>query len=312
MIRIEADTAAKRRHLVYILGPSYTGSTLLTFLLAQHPNIATIGELKASARGDLNTYCCSCGALQLECNFWKQVAEEMQKLDTSFTLDDFGTHFRTQRWLSDRLLRARIHREPFELARASMLGLLAGHRRRLRDILERNRQIIEVICRFQQAGVFLDGSKDPVRLKHLYCAGYWDMKVIYLIRDGRGATNPYMRHYNVPMEVAAREWCRPHRECDQVVRQLGSSACVTIHYEDVCTATEEALHDIYAFIEIDSEGDGLTWRDSSDCHILGNEMRLRSPGEVRLDEKWRRTLPERDLGTFVRIAGELNRSYGYI
>ena len=39
--------------LVYILSPSYSGSTLLTFLLNTHPEIATIGELKAQALGNL-------------------------------------------------------------------------------------------------------------------------------------------------------------------------------------------------------------------------------------------------------------------
>lgn len=308
----QLDTPTGQRTLAYILAPSYTGSTLLTFLLAQHKDVATIGELKASARGDLSTYRCSCGTLQLECGFWKQVSEEMKKLDASFTLEEFGTHFRTERWLSDRLLRARVRCAPFELARASMLGLLPDSRRRLRDILERNRQIIEVICSLQQANVFLDGSKDPIRLKHLHASGIWNVKVIYLIRDGRGATNSYMRHYDVSMEVAAREWCRTHRECDQVVRQLSNNALMTIHYEDVCTATEEVLRSIHAFLEIDSEGDGLRCRGGSDCHVLGNEMRLRSPGEVRLDEKWKRALPKRDLRTFVRIAGGLNGSYGYI
>ena len=79
-----------------------------------------------------------------------------------------------------------------------MLRLLPACQRQLYKIFERNRQMIEVICKLQQGAIFLDGSKDPIRLKLLDLAGYWDLKVIYLIRDGRGATNSYMRHYNVP------------------------------------------------------------------------------------------------------------------
>ena len=91
----QCKSLQERRDLVYILAPSYTGSTLLTFLLAQHKGIATIGELKATARGDLETYRCSCGSLMRECHFWEKVTDRMQKADVSFTLDDFGTHFQS-------------------------------------------------------------------------------------------------------------------------------------------------------------------------------------------------------------------------
>jgi hypothetical protein len=122
------DTPVKRRDLVYILAPSYTGSTLLTFLLAQHKDIATIGELKATARGDLNTYRCSCGLLQRECGFWKKVAAAMRQNGASFTLDDFGTHFRADSFLCDRLLRAVLHGRFFEAIRSLAIRLLPGCR----------------------------------------------------------------------------------------------------------------------------------------------------------------------------------------
>ena len=67
----QCKSLQERGDLVYILAPSYTGSTLLTFLLAQHKSIATIGELKATAREDLETYRCSCGSLMRKCHFWK-------------------------------------------------------------------------------------------------------------------------------------------------------------------------------------------------------------------------------------------------
>ena len=63
--------------MIYILSPSYSGSTLLTCLLARHPDIATVGELKASALGSLDSYKCSCGELLRECQFWDRIASRM-------------------------------------------------------------------------------------------------------------------------------------------------------------------------------------------------------------------------------------------
>lgn len=202
----ELKTAKSKelRDLVYILAPSYTGSTLLTFLLSRHEDIATIGELKATARTDLDEYLCSCGVLQRECKFWKSVTEKMQKAGTNFVLEDFGTHFRADSLLCDRLLRSGVRSRYFEAIRDSFLRLLPNCRRQLHNILERNRQLIDIICELQEAEIYLDGSKDAIRLRLLNSAGLWNMKVIYLIRDGRGATNSYMRHYDVPMETAAR------------------------------------------------------------------------------------------------------------
>ncbi len=299
-----------RRTLIYILAPSYTGSTLLTFLLSKHKSVATIGELKATARGDLDRYFCSCGLLQRECNFWKNVTVEMSKNDSCFTLDDFGTHFRSDSFLCDHLLRAGIRGRFFETARSIMLRLSPGCLRELHSILLRNKQIIDVICYLQQGEMFLDGSKESIRLKFLNSTDYWNLKTIYLIRDGRGATNSYMRHYNVPMETAAREWCTAHQECDRVVRELSDGTCIRIHYEDLCRDTEKTIATIFDFLglrvgSVDFES------GSSEHHILGNQMRLKSTKEIRLDEKWKDALTQDDLSVFEQIAGEFNRQYGY-
>ncbi len=302
--------AKETRDLVYILAPSYTGSTLLTFLLSRHKEIATIGELKATARANLDEYLCSCGVLQRDCEFWKSVTDRMQRAGHSFALDDFGTHFRADSSFCNRLLRAGVRPVYFEVIRDTLLQVIPNCRRRFHDVLERNRQFIDIVCDLQQGSVFLDGSKDAIRLRFLNSAGHWNPKAIYLVRDGRGACNSYMRHYSVPMETAAREWCRVHRECDRVVRELGTEKVITIHYEDLCRNTKETLEKIFNFLELDCDLSNLEFR-SSEHHILGNEMRLKSTEEIKLDEKWKNYLTDEDLAVFEGIAGRTQRLYGY-
>ena len=298
----------KVRCLIYILAPSHSGSTLLTFLLSMHKSIATIGELKESMH-EVDTYHCSCGFLMRECNFWKGVIEEMRKVDTSFALDSFGTHFRADSFLYDRLFHAGIRNKFMEITRNSMLRLLPGCRRLLYNILERNRQFIDVVCHLQQGEMFLDGSKEAVRLKLLNSANYWNLKVLYLIRDGRGVTNSYIRK-GMPMETAAKEWYRTHRECDRVVREFGKGKYITVHYEDLCRNPKKTMAKIYDFLGLDADLGDLRFR-SCEHHILGNRMRLGSTEEIRLDEKWKSALTNRELGVFERTAGRLNRLYGY-
>ncbi len=54
--------------LIYILGNSHSGSTLLSFLLSFHPDIINLGELKSKTWLKVRT--CSCGQPVSSCNFY--------------------------------------------------------------------------------------------------------------------------------------------------------------------------------------------------------------------------------------------------
>lgn len=295
--------------LLYIMAPSYTGSTLLTYLLAMHPDIATIGELKASAMGDIDTYTCSCGSLIRECGFWRKVSEEMERQNLPFSLDSFGTHFRDTNYLCDRLLRAGIKGSFLETLRSLAFTVLPGCRKKRDRIVLQNRKLIEIVKALQNGSVFLDGSKDPNRVQYFHSAGFCNIRVIYLIRDGRGATNSYMRHYNVSMEIAAKEWVHTHRECDRIKETMGDK-CLTIHYEDFCKNPDDVLRRIFQFASIDADSISTDFR-SVEHHILGNAMRMASTSEIRLDEKWKKSLTKDDLDIFEATAGSFNRMYDY-
>lgn len=295
--------------LVYIMAPSFTGSTLLTYLLAMHPEIATIGELKASAMGDINVYTCSCGSLIRECVFWQKVCESAEKKGISFSLDKFNTHFRYRNRLCDRLLSAGVRDPLLETIRNIGFSILRKCRNKRDDIILQNRNLIKIITDLQGGSVFLDGSKDPIRLKYFMDSANWNIKVLYLIRDGRGTTNSYMRHNNVPMEIAAKEWVHTHQGCDRMKNMLGD-ACLTMHYEDLCRDPDVILSKMYDFIGLDADLGSTDFR-SVEHHILGNAMRMTSTSGIRLDEKWRQALSGDDLQVFEKIAGKTNLSYGY-
>ncbi len=295
--------------LLYIMAPSYTGSTLLTYLLAMHPDIATIGELKASAMGSVDTYTCSCGTLIRECGFWRQVSEEMAQRGLPFSFENFGTHFRSKEYLCDRLLRAGIKGPLLEMLRHAGFTILPRCGKKRDRIVLQNQIIMEIVKAIQGGRVFLDGSKDPNRVAYFSSSGLWNIRVIYLIRDGRGTTNSYMRHYNVTMEIAAREWVHTHRQCDRIKEKMGDD-CLTMHYEDLCRNPDDVLQRIFQFVGIDTDSISTDFR-SVEHHILGNAMRMTSTSAIRIDEKWKKILTSDDLAVFKAIAGHLHTSYGY-
>lgn len=297
------------RNLAYIMSPSYSGSTLLTMLLADHPQIATVGELKATSMGDISTYHCSCGELLIECPFWDKAKQKMLAEGHDFTFDNFNTHFRArQDPLTDRLLRASLRGPFFEAARETGFMLSPAAQKTRQQIIRQNQTLIETICTLQQAQTFLDDSKEPIRLKYHLTANLWDIRAIHLIRDGRGVTNSYMRHNKTTMSRAARQWLQTQRECDRMAKHLGDSRCLTVYYEALCREPERTLTAIYHFLGLTAKTDSASHRTK---HIMGNQMRLGSLQDIRLDEKWKHTLSPDDLQIFAQTAGALNHLHGY-
>lgn len=296
--------------LVYILSPSYSGSTLLTCLLATHREIATVGELKATPLGNVADYSCSCGVPILACPFWESVGKSMSTRGHAFSAAVIDSHFRSSSWLVDRILHAGLRGPWFEAIRRAAIWILPPVRRRYRGVLERNLALIDSITEISGGRVFLDGSKDAIRLQYLRGAGFHDVKVLYLLRDGRGAAYSYMRHHDVAMERAAGEWVRAQRECDRAVRTFPAAACLRMRYEDLCREPAGTMDALYLFLRLDPQLGSLAYR-APEHHILGNSTRLRSTSVLRLDERWREGVTPADRAVFERIAGRLNRSYGY-
>lgn len=297
--------------LAYILSPSYSGSTLLTFLLGTHPQIATIGELKATARGDMDTYQCSCGARMLDCPFWLRVRQELSRRGVDLDLHDFGTHFVFQDGgLGDKVLRSTYRGGAIEHVRRAALHTVPTWQRRFRGIVERNRALIETIMALQGGDLFLDDSKDAVRLRYLLDSGLWNVKVIRLIRDGRGSTTSYMRIHKLSLPEAAREWRHVQEECERIAVELPASGLLTVGYEKLCRDVEGTLARIFRFLGVDPKAATSDFL-SVEHHVLGHAMRLRTNGQVQLNEKWRSTWTAQDLAAFDRVAGEMNRRYGY-
>lgn len=296
--------------LIYISSPSYSGSTLLTFLMNAHPAIATMGELKWGAI-DLETYQCSCGQLLRECEFWKSVASRVKAQGLPFDLNRPATDFRCRgHWPADRVARARVREELFEQVRDAMVAVLPACRRTWPLIADVNQAMIEAILDLQGSDYFLDASKEPVRLKYLADTGAYDIWVIQLVRDARGVTNSAMKNEDLSAEVGATEWLRTHRQIERLASRVGNNRLMRVRYEDLCTDRDRAMTRIYEFTGISATDASRELHDVNH-HILGNRMRLSADREIKLDEKWRTMLTARDLATIDRVAGELNRSYGY-
>ena len=296
--------------LLYILAPSYSGSTLLTYLLAQHRAISTVGELKGTSMGDVRAYRCSCGSLIHECEFWKQVDARARESGLEFSFDNFGTVFQGDHPLADRIVRAGVRSPAAEILRRLACAIVPGAAAGIRRVAEQNRVLTGIVCELQGGTIFLDGSKDAARLLHLLQAGLWQVRVIYLQRDGRGVANSIGAHRNVPFRQAMEIWREDVIELQRMRRRLDDGAVFDLHYEDLCRSPVETLGRLWSWLGVDPMPVRQRFRDGT-FHILGNTMRLSGAAEIRLDERWRATLSQEDMGMFEQRNGTLNRQLAY-
>jgi hypothetical protein len=297
---------------LYIASPSYSGSTLLTMLLGGHPEVATIGEMKGGQE-DLTTYACSCGNLFVKCPFWKALIEALKERGYVYDLSDRSTMPVFQMpgsTLATRIMRHAYGGRLFEAARDGVLCVWPGCRRRIAYVESYTRIFIELLLRMKDAKVFLDSSKDPVRIKYLARIPSLDVKVIHLVRDGRGVVNSTRKHHKVPAALAAQEWRDTQFEIERVARCCCRGRILRVRYEDLCAAPDEVLGQVLEFAGLD-EHYRVADAAKSEQHVLGNTMRLKGNLAIHTDESWRTELRAADLEAFEKIAGSLNRHFGY-
>jgi len=296
--------------LIYILSPSYSGSTLLTFLLGQHPAIATIGELKGTAMGDVQEYLCSCGARILECEFWVRVRCSAKEQGIELDLAHYDTHFGSDNTYFGRLANMSVRGKLLERIRSGLLQIVPGYTRYVDNLIDRNASLMQIIMREQNGKIFLDGSKDPRRLSHFLESLEFNVKVIRLFRDGRGVSNSFAANERLTYGGGIETWIRASDQIDRIFDNIPPENSIVVKYEDLCLGTKHVLLVLTEFIGI-GEVPMKKEIPLKSSHINGNKMRLAGTADIKLNEKWREQLTASDLDLFERKAGQRNRTYGY-
>jgi hypothetical protein len=330
--QLVGEAVEGRVRLVYLLAPSHSGSTLLAILLGGHPDVCTVGELKANSLGDVSRYRCSCGKVLLECRFWQEVGRAVSASGRPFEIAEAGTDlvFGASPYVR-RLLRP-LHRGPLlESLRDLALSLSPTWRRQLPEIQRRNAELARAVCRLTGRRVLVDSSKVALRLKYLLQNPAFDVRVIRIVRDGRAVALTYMdparfadardpslrgggmgggrESERLSAAAAAREWRRSTEEAEALLAGLPADRYTESRYEELCADPAGTLRRLFAFIGVDPSP--ATTTAAAERHVLGNGMRFDQDREVRLDERWRQALTSEDLRAFDEVAGPVLRRLGY-
>lgn len=225
--------------LLYIVGLSRSGSTLLELAMAAHDSVETVGELQVwphEITEPGGVLPCGCGRAVPECEFWTGVRERVDPLRQPPPRLD---HFReTHQW--------GYTNRPGIFAQFGRAPLSSDRRLEVERYGENTAEIVEAAADQYMAmsgerpRVIVDASKDPYRALWLARSDRVDLRVVHLIRDPRGAVHSLTKHCVDRRErivMAARRalaWDVENLLAQKVLsNHVHSDHGLSVHYEDL-------------------------------------------------------------------------------
>lgn len=291
----------------YIVSSSYSGSTLLSFMLNAHPSIGTISEFdNMDAVANDPDFLCSCGEKIRECLFFQAVREKMQREGQPFSVDDMSLMLnlsrdeRLNRLLTGKL--PRLQSNIVEKIRDIFIQIVPLYRRRLQACHERTKCFMQIILGVQGASVFLDATKDPYRM--LFLAQRHDVYAIYLYKNGIAGAYSYMKAaanggHSLTMTEAATRWFEEQITILRALQNFAADRQMKISYSALCRRPQAIAADVHKFLGLPVSSIESFWEATH--HIVGNQMRLSGVSAIMEREDWKDALNENQIDEYRRL-----------
>lgn len=295
--------------VLFIVGASRSGSTLLERLLNELPGVMSVGELqRVWRRGFVENQLCSCGQPFHDCPFWGDVRQRLQADGT----------------VTDASAVDALSRRTFKTGLRPLPGDEA--------ILVHWSRLLGAIAEASGARWLVDSSKYPVYAARLAQLPGFQTRYLHLIRDARAVAYSKMRRRLRP-EIhwteaymatrsawgSAGSWNRTHRLAEAARKAIGRP-WHRLRYEDLAADPRAALAPLVSALQVPATdtdplaflGEGVA-RVGVGHSVSGNPMRF-GHGELRVlpDIEWRHAMPlgsrfEVSLRSYAGL-----RRYGYL
>ena len=295
---------------IYILSQRYSGSTLLSFLLATHPDIATIGERRKfynkSIRPNPNeNQECSCGQKFENCNFWSKIKKG---LSTKVSKKDLKTNVTEFRLFNNKY----AHRLAGDLYKFSVLNgfskSMQPFGKRMRKMVEINQILVEEILALKNCSTFLDSSKTIDHALYLSQIHGFDFYVIWLARDPRAQVHSAVKYNDWTFKKATQHWVNEMKANEQVLNKT-KIPHLELQYNALCQNPEKEINRILNFVGLDSDNFSLDFRNYEQ-HIMGNDaMRLGKEVKIKERKEWQTNLSAANIATIENLTANYQQYY---
>lgn len=286
--------------VLYVIGHSRSGSTVLQHLLGLQPGVHAVGELHRLGELAREGGACACGEVLSACPFWSGVCADRPPVLCRTHAQRSALRWRVGLW-----------RELAALRRGSAP---AGRWARAREhaVAEECVALHRAAAAATGSELVVDSSKEPDHFLHLRASFPNVVFPLFLHRDGRGVVWSKMQRTGQSVAEAIDSYVWVERLIERVRRACTPETLVEVRYEDLCARPREELERILA-----PYGIAVRSVDLSELaplrHDIGGSPSFAGehPSSLRLDERWRDEMPADVQAEFARRAGALNRRRGY-
>lgn len=311
--------------LLYVVAPAHSGSTLSDCILGSHPSFVSAGELRflrwqlersQLVQGSVaDNSLCTCLRDWSDCEFWSEVfvalkdktgvdiSVDPSELDLnffgSFSLADKGGY---QRDFTDRLTGLifkhwLIHGLP--------VSLIRWLDRSVQNQIENNWKLLDTMSEVAGREVVINSSKRLVEALLLQQYRPNDVWILFLNRDIRriAASQKKMairRGQQFSVRTVLKQSTVYRRQVLQCMNSVPELNYIESTYEEIVSGPSDFLSKVVQQMSVDSDykiqSNSSFWFDPANQHMVdGNAMRYRGKQAVKMDDRWRQTLDEREL-----------------
>jgi len=323
------DVSDMTARYLYIVSSPHGGSTLASHVFGNHPDAVNLGEASFIPKLLALDEPCTCGTSLAECDHWAQVFARLAELqghdlrvdpyslflgDALKAKDGSGLidhqHQTRLRYLLGKIRGALETSSLYATPR--FLGLNATTLPAVRMSVINTLALYRAAAEVFNAKLVIDASKQPRKAPQLYNADPDRVRILHLVRDGRGVVTSRRKY--MPLERSAERWDHYHRLTNRILgRWVPAEHRRRLRYEDFVANPAATMHDLCEWLKIDYTDACLQFSADQIMHSAGgNPARFGLADGIRqADERWRSELSADDLSRFDRLAGALNREFGY-
>lgn len=292
-----------------MLAAPYSGATLLALILDRDPALCCNGEI-FSPRPKQD---CSCGMLQVECRYYRAVAEHMLAANRqNWNYETFRhTPYYSRSRLINRSLGSQMTSKAVQFLQNTVCSL-KEYRQREEEFVAVHQIFIQNCISLGGCQVYVDGSKILRRAEIFAQYSPFELSAIHLVRDGRGFCHSFRKNTgSSDLRVAARRWNSEIRKIDAFRARYPNVLVHSVRYEDLCRDLFGALKDIRRFLNVSDSGP-IDLNKSHEDHVIGNRMRRRFDGAVHEDLAWKENIDSASLKKIEAIMEVGLTRYNYL
>ena len=283
-------------NLVFLISAPYSGATLLSILMNQHPKISSDGEIFPYMRGRKDL--CGCGKEQIECEYYLTVAKHMIKKNNKeyddrvfYYVPKYSELYYLSRGFEGFWINSVAHK-----IRNYLCNVIPKIKKLEKQFISNHLDFFSKSLNLRNATVYFDGSKS-VRRAEFFAERKLTSKMIHLVRDGRAFCNSFLKNKSLDhsyLPVAAKVWKKSIKKVDVLRERLPDMEILDVRYNDLCNSPNKELKRIFEFMNLHYDDSFLVY-NKNDMHILGNRMRFTYSGTIRMDNSWKTILEKEDI-----------------